>query len=467
MTQELRCDDLGAQQLLLIERSRAFLLAEKRRGVDVGIAPECYLNGWARVAGNACLRRLAGQRNGVFELAVARARDAMLIAAQSGYEVVSAAGQSKGFSRLIVSWCRGGDFMPDGSYTDRYFRLSSRSTVTTFWFLIAIDQAVPERLDSNIAIFRRKPGTSRIDYFHLLRSAFRSLGRKPRRADGRVPLLSAAVSFADQVAEAVVAKVELGSYESVVMPYEAQPFQHAVFRAAKSLNPTIRTVGYLHSALPPLPTDLIRRSGAPELLLVHGRGQVDILTRCLEWPQHALRSVASLRYRAADAGALDGYIFLPYFFDDQHLIEIAFRDFLIASPPRSLPRLTVRNHPVMQESQVHAQLQHRMEALLIAHQDRFAVTGIARRLSVFVGATAAILEALERGVEIVHICSRPLMEAHSTAVWRELSVERLGKHVFRYRLSLPGTYIDFGDENDSIDKYLDSNAKLDAGRNLG
>ena len=135
-----------------------------------------------------------------------------------------------------------------------------------------------------------------------------------------------------------MAKLELATIESVLMPYEAQPFQHAVFRAAKVLNKHVATVGYLHSALPPLPTDLIHRAGAPELLLVHGRGQVDILVRDLEWPRHALRRIESLRYRAADSDPLHGFIFLPYFFDRPKLIVNAFRDFSPGRRPVHCPR---------------------------------------------------------------------------------------------------------------------------------
>ena len=187
MTQEIRADELGAQQLRLMEEARAFLLAEKQRGIDVAIAPECYLNGWARVLGNARLRRLAGLRNSGIRVVLARIREAMLVAGQSGYEVVSGTGPTGGCSRLVVSWCRSSDFAPDGSYTDRYFRLSSRATPTTLWFLIAIDHAVPELLDSNIAIFRRKPGTPRIDHAYLLRSALNLLKREGRRVHGTTP----------------------------------------------------------------------------------------------------------------------------------------------------------------------------------------------------------------------------------------------------------------------------------------
>jgi len=454
VTQKFRADELGARQLRLMERASAFLRAESQRGIDVAIAPECYLNSWARVVGKARLRRLAGLPNSGIGLVVARLREAMLVAGQSGYEVFAGAERTEGFRRLAVSWCRSSDFSADGSYTDRYFRISSRSSPTTLWFVIALDQVVPEKVDSNIVIFGRKPGTRRIDLFYLLRSAVSVLKSKRSDVHGAAPLLSAAVSFADQVTEAVAERLKQGSFESVVMPYEAQPFQHAVCRAAKSQDGAIKTVGYVHSALPPLPTDLIYRAGAPDLLLVHGPGQVDMLAQNLGWPAGSLRAIASLRYRVGDLGTLDGFIFLPYHFESQLVIEKAFRDFLTASPPGSLPPLAVRNHPIMQGSRVHARLKLRMEASMASYSDRFAAGSRVQGVSVFIGATAAILEALEHGVDAIHICSQPLLESHTTAVWKGLSVERLGEHVFRYRLAVRGTYIELGDESDSIEACL-------------
>ncbi len=86
------------------------------------------------------------------------------------------------------------------------------------------------------------------------------------------------------------------------------------------------------------------------------------------------------------------------------------------------------------------------------YSDRFYVAG--EPVSVFIGATASILEALEQQVTSVHICSRPLMEAHSSQLWPALEVERLSVHVFRYRLRIKGAYIAFGDEAGMFEKYM-------------
>jgi hypothetical protein len=446
--------DLGAEQLRLVERASAFLAAEAERGADVAINPECYLSGWSQVPGRARLRRLAGATLAAIDVLVARVKDALNVARLSGYEVVGRSPAGRDYEQLVVSWCRSSDFAAEGSYSDRYFRTSSREIPGTLWFLIALDQKVPERLDANIRVFRRRPGTPRFDVLHLLRSIVRAFGAGKSDTSRATPALSATVGFAQQIVAAILAQLEPGRYRRVVLPYEAQPFQHAIYNAAKRRDHSVTTVGYLHSAPPPLPTDLIRRAGAPEILLVHGRGQADILERHLGWRRSTLHTIPSLRYRRDDAGAMAGFIFLPYSFDDAHVIERVFRDFLVAAGPATVPPLKVRNHPVMQDSARHLRLQRQLEAVMQEHSDRFVIDSDVQPVSVFIGATAAILEALERGVAVLHICSQPLTEAHTSAVWPDMKVQRLGEYLFRYQLPDRGVYIDFGAEVDMFKKYV-------------
>jgi hypothetical protein len=99
-----------------------------------------------------------------------------------------------------------------------------------------------------------------------------------------------------------------------------------------------------------------------------------------------------------------------------------------------------------------------------AHSERFAAMPDRPPLSVFIGATAAILEALERGVEVIHICSQPLFESHSTRLWAEVEAECFGTYLFRYRLATRGAYIEFGAESDTFEGYF--GARLDAAHDV-
>jgi hypothetical protein len=110
----------------------------------------------------------------------------------------------------------------------------------------------------------------------------------------------------------------------------------------------------------------------------------------------------------------------------------------------------------MAGSKKHLKLKRQFEEILAQYSDRFSPDSPESELSIFIGATASILEALERGVNVIHICSDPLFESHNEAIWSYLKIEQIGTYTFRYRLRSLGRYIKLGSEQDMISKYCSS-----------
>ena len=96
------------------------------------------------------------------------------------------------------------------------------------------------------------------------------------------------------------------------MPYEAQPFQLAAILEAKKFNKKIKTIGYIHTVLTPNPCDYIYRWGSPDLLLVHGESNLEILKSKLDWSKNKLVLTQSFRYRLDENRSLSKLIFTPY-----------------------------------------------------------------------------------------------------------------------------------------------------------
>jgi hypothetical protein len=281
----------------------------------------------------------------------------------------------------------------------------------------------PARLAPNVRVFHR------------------SGGFVPRHSLHR---LSRAVTEAQEIAAAVEAASAGFAVSRIVMPYEAQPFQQAVCLAAKRRNPRVVTAGYVHSALPALPTDYLFRDGAPDELLVHGIGQAEILTRRLGWPEARVRVVDSLRYLRDATVPFAGRILLPYGFESPDFIVERVADMLRAAPAGSMPRWQVRNHPVHVNSAPHLALVARLESQVAAHADRGSDDPRIASQTLMIGATAAVIEALERGLDVVHVCVDSLFQRQSPELWTHLDVESLAPDVYRYRLRAPGSYIRLG-----------------------
>ena len=416
---------VGIEQLRLIERSRAFLDGRAGAGRDVALDPECYLNSWSPCLGFARLRSLAHGASATPARLSWRLRDAARSLRVPRAEVRGETSAARNCTSMVVSWALPTDFDAEGHYRDRYLNLGSRDTPHTLWFVLLLSGQVPPRLASNVRVYHQ------------------STGHIPARAAGA--RLSGTVLQAEQTAAAVLASMQGHPLRRLVMPYEAQPFQHAIVRDIRRRCPGVETVGYVHSALPALPTDYLFRDGAPDRLLVHGDGQREILTGLLGWSDGQVSVIDSLRYLRSVEVPFAGRILLPYAFDDADFIVAGVESMMAAAAPGSMPRWQVRNHPVQVDSPGHRSLMSRLETALARHADRGSDDPAVSSQTLMIGATAAVIEALERGLGVVHICPDALFQKQSREIWRHLDVELLAPNVYRYRLSKPGAYIRLGE----------------------
>jgi hypothetical protein len=423
---------VGADQIDLIQRARAYLNQRRERGLDVAVDPECYMTAWANTRGNARLRRLAfGWRTEPARL-LARAKDAAVMLRSPGFAVSAWPSTQSDLESLIVSWALPSDFDVHGAYTDRYLNLSTSDTPRALWLLLLMDGPVPARLPSNVRVLYRSASSPKSRMWHV--SGVLSTHR-----------ISGVVAQANSIAAAVEDQLSCGRFRQVVMPYEGQPFQHAINLAAKAQDPDIVTVGYVHSALPALPTDFLFRPGAPDRLLVNGLGQAEILSQHLGWPTDRLKSIPSLRYLRDRATPLAGRIVMPYSFRDADAIANILETYMRSAPDASMPRWQVRNHPAMVSSSKHVALADRLQAIIERYASRTSSNESVSRHTLIIGGTASILESLERDLEVVHVCMEPLFEQHSAAIWTHIDVENLTSNVCRYRLRERGAYIQFGE----------------------
>ena len=55
-----------------------------------------------------------------------------------------------------------------------------------------------------------------------------------------------------------------------------------------------------------------------------------------------------------------------------------------------------------------------------------------------------ILEILEHGIDVLHICGDPILEAHSQNIWKYIKVKRISERVFIYKMKKKGSIIKLG-----------------------
>ena len=76
-----------------------------------------------------------------------------------------------------------------------------------------------------------------------------------------------------------------------------------------------------------------------------------------------------------------------------------------------------------------------------------------KNLSIFIGSTGAIVEALERGVNVIQICEFPILDVYSSKFWRNIIVKQIHNNVFTYELKKKGKLIKLGNLEKNKKKY--------------
>jgi len=259
--------------------------------------------------------------------------------------------------------------------------------------------------------------------------------------------------FSNIITDKVLLEISNGNFEKVINSYEAQPFQNNIFDKVKKINKKIKTVGFYHTTLHPMPTGLIYRSGSPDKLLITGHEQKKYLVKNLNWPKNKIKIIPSFRYKKNNIPNMKGFIFLPYDFFSVNKIVSQFENYLKSNKNYSINFLKIRNHPHKLNSKKHLILIKELKKILREYKNKFS-KNIKNKNSVFIGSTSSIILALEINVNIIHICEDPVFDSYSEKLWKGLKISQINDNIFKYRLKKTGSFIKFGNKNYSIKNNL-------------
>ena len=451
--------NLGDQQIELINRVKKYYLDLKSSKIDIASSSLCYFSSWGATPGLAKLTLWSRGLMSLPRFITIILKNILAIASHTNYIEFTNQNSSNNYQTLVISWSLKKNFKEDGSFCDRYFKENSKDLPNSYWFLISLDGYAPKNLKNNIKILKKKEGNYKYDFFNFFKILINSVFDyrfSPRKIFHYFSFYS---YFAKLISLKIKNELKKNDYKIVLLPYESQPFQHSVFLEAKKINQKILTIGYLSSLLTPFPSDFIHRSGAPDMLYVHGKSQIEILISKLNWPKNKLFLIPSLRYRINDR-SLSNKIFLPYILKHKKKLLKEFKNLLINAPSNSFVNLKVMNHPICEESKIHLSMQAEIEKIMKVYNNKFSDISTNNNVSIFFGVSAAIFEALEKKNKIIHICADPLFETHSEKIWPNLKTKQLGENTFSYELTNFNQYINFGDNKKILYQILRNSTTL-------
>ena len=448
--------NIGLKQEQLISYTKSFLNKIESSNIDSSLSSFCYLTPWAETPGYAKLKLWTNGWKFSFKYLIILLKNIFIIASHSNYTVVSKSKKKEDYNVLFLSWCFEKNFLSDGSLQDRYFLENSKDIPRSHWLLVSMDGYVPANLNNNVTIIKRRGGIFKYNFFSFIQVIISTIFKykfSPRKIFHYLYYHS---HLARQISLIVKDELKKNNYKLFVMPYEAQPFQQRSFLEAKKINQNITTIGYLHTLLTPNPCDFVYRTGSPDILLAHGQSQIDILESKLNWPKEKLLLTESFRYRLDEKRSLSKKIFTPYTIHNSYIFVREFEKLIKESQKNFFPNFSIKLHPAMSWLQQikHLRFEKKLQNIISTYKDRFSGNPTNKNISIFFGVTAAVFEALETGIDVIHICSDPVFDSHSERLWPNLKVEQLSKYVFRYTLISIGKYIIFGKKENFLNKTL-------------
>ena len=440
-------------QLKLINKAKEYLKKKTSENVNVHNSARCYFMAWGQTPGYAILKLWQEGYKTIFKSYKIFLKDIISISSFYNYYLINKFEPNKSYNKIIVSWGFRNSFQSDGSYQDKYFKINSKDTKSTLWFLVYDETVLPEKINDDILIFTKSKNTSRFNLIYLFKAILKKLFISKFSVKRFFHKTSSHTEFSDIVWNKLKDFVKK-DIDTIIMPYEGQPFQNKIFYKIKKINSKIRTIGYVHTFPCSLPTHYILRDGSPEKLIISGDDQHYCFQKYLNWKNSQLKILPSTRYLKA-AESMSGYIYLPMNLPSTDIIIRSLQNLLTTDRKEAVLDLIVRNHPSMKDSKKHIKIIEKINNFLSSYKNSSMKESHESKFSIFIGSTSAPIEALEREVEVIHICDDPVFQCYSSTLWPNIKIKKIDENTYEYKLLKKGKLIKLGDGSKTfLEEYL-------------
>ena len=230
--------------------------------------------------------------------------------------------------------------------------------------------------------------------------------------------------------------------KKIFFPFEYQPFQNRLIYYLKMTNNNAKVIGYIHA--PPLsfPSNYIHRRVSPDEIIVNGEDQAICFKKFLNWPNKKIRVKPSTRFLKNKKISMSNNIYFPMTIRNEKDIYDSFT-YIINSSNYCLNGIKIKKHPISAKEKKIIKFEKKLKKLLSSEKKKKIKNN--KNLSIFIGSTGAIIEALERGTKVLQICEFPLLDVYSNELWKNIIVNRIAKNIFTYKLKKKGRLIRLGD----------------------
>ena len=421
------------------------LIKKSEKKKNFILLKEFYYSSWSHCLGYLKIKELLYQTSLIFKIKIFFSNIYLQFLFSDLQKIQIKKLKKKNFNKIVLSWCYKNDFNKN-TYYDRYFSSNSKSENDTLWLLISMDGYFTDHID-NVIIFKRKVSFINFIRFIII-SFFNSLFKF------NLNNFFILENFYIKIEKTISKILRIIKVKKFILPYEGQIFQNFILSSVNKKT-AVETIGYIHSALPPLPSEYIKRQGSPKKIIVHGNLQKKILLKNLGWSRKEIFLKRSARYKYNNKKYFKNKIFLPMTFEDKNLLLIYLENFLKKQKKNSLHPFKIKNHPLMSNSQNHLRFIQNINQLFKKYYFKFDKKNKNKESkSIFFSATASIIETLEYGIDVIHIVNDPIMEVHNPIIWKFIETKKIDENIYSYQLKKKKSYIRFQDKNFKFSRWI-------------
>ena len=350
------------------------------------------------------------------------------------------------YQKIIITWAFKNNFKKNGSFHDRYFNVNSRDTKNTLWFVIFMDQVLPNKIDKNIFLFQTdiKKKISLFKIIEVLKNNFKYFFKD-------ITYFNFMISKHRYLAETLINVFKKNirlDLKNVLIPYEGQPFQNYLIKYLRTYKKKIKLTGYIHAPPVPFPSNYVKKKYSPSKIIVNGKDQIDYF-RTLGWKKNETIFMPSNRFTLKKK-IFSNIIFLPIFVKSPENISTSLK-LLRDKLSIDIKSFKIKNHPAANTTKVNIQLIKEIKSIKSLNTKKKFNN---ENLSIFIGSTGAIVEALERGYSIIQVTEDPLFDLYSDKIWKSIHSKRISNNIFSYKLKKKGSLLNLSKKPKSINSFF-------------
>ena len=147
-------------------------------------------------------------------------------------------------------------------------------------------------------------------------------------------------------------------------------------------------------------------------------------------------------------------IYLPGHINSVNFIINNLKKILLLYPDANIQNFEIKNHTHKLNSKIHIALIKEIKKLLQECQNDVNVNKNFKKISIFIGATGAIGEALEYGSVVIHIVENSILQTYDNKLYPSIKIKIISDDIFEYSLIKKSKLIKFGKKFTTFKKYL-------------